>query len=39
MYRITTLACAAALFVVASASADIPLPKDLKYVDPRVRFE
>lgn len=30
---------AASLLVVSAVSADLPLPKTLKYVDPRVRFE
>jgi hypothetical protein len=39
MRRTLGLAFALSLFLVPAASADIPLPKDLKYVDPRVSFE
>lgn len=33
------LALAGSLLLAAVSSADVPLPKNLKYVDPRVRFE
>jgi hypothetical protein len=39
MRRALGLAFAFSLFLVSAASADIPLPKDIKYVDPRVKFE
>ncbi len=39
MRRTLGLAFAVSLFVVSAASADIPLPKDLKHVDPVVRFD
>lgn len=39
MRRLLGLALGLCLFLVSSASADIPLPKDLKYVDPVVSFE
>jgi len=39
MRRTFGLALAAGLLAVSAASADIPLPKDVKYVDPMVRFD
>lgn len=39
MYRAVVFACAFAFMSAATVSADVPLPKDLKYVDPRVSFE
>jgi hypothetical protein len=33
------LAVAASLLLVSAVRADLPLPSNLKYVDPRVRFE
>jgi hypothetical protein len=39
MYRTALSACAIVFMSAAVASADIPLPRDLKYVDPRVSFE
>jgi hypothetical protein len=39
MGRTFALAAACSLLLVSAASADIALPEDLKYVDPRVRFE
>jgi hypothetical protein len=39
MGRTFTLAAVCSLLIVSAASADLPLPKDIKYVDPRVRFE
>jgi hypothetical protein len=39
MYRVMLLALAVCLVAVSAASADVPLPKDQKYVTPKVRFE
>jgi hypothetical protein len=39
MRRILAIAFVLSLVLVSSASADIPLPKDQKYIDPRVKFE
>ena len=39
MRRSTLLALFVGLMVASVASADIPLPKDQKYITPRVRFE
>lgn len=39
MIRLTSIAILTALFSAAATYADVPLPKDLKYVDPRVSFE
>lgn len=39
MNRAALFASALVLVSAAVASADVPLPKDLKYVDPRVSFE
>ena len=39
MIRLASIAILTALFSAAASYADVPLPKDLKYVDPRVSFE
>jgi hypothetical protein len=39
MVRTLALAVAGCLLIVTAASADVPLPNDLQYVDPRVSFE
>jgi hypothetical protein len=39
MRRLTLLALCLALAAASLASADVPLPPDVKYVTPRVRFE
>ncbi len=39
MTRISTFALGIALLLVGALRADVPLPPDIKYVDPRVRFE
>ena len=39
MYRVILFTLAVSLVSVSAVSADIPLPKNLKYVDPRVRFD
>ena len=39
MFRMICIASVLGLFLASVAFADLPLPKDLKYVDPRVRFE
>jgi hypothetical protein len=39
MLRLTLLALAVLGICVTAATADVPLPSDLKYITPRVRFE
>ncbi len=39
MFRAALFACVVGFMSAAAVSADVPLPKDLKYIDPRVSFE
>ncbi len=39
MFRHCALVLGVSMFVVASSRGDLPLPNDIKYIDPRVSFD